>query len=461
MALNRRLAKADGYRAYADDPTGFIRDVLGEHAWRRQAEIAESVRDHSDTAVPSCFGSGKSWIAARIVAWWVCTGGVAITTADTFRQVRDILWRELRRAHAQGDLPGKIPAVECRWEAGAGAWAVGIKPGDWNAEGFQGIHGTKVLTVYDEANGIPGNLWESGRGLAVSASDRRLAIGNPYEPIGPFWEACRSRSWNVLPIAAIDTPLFTGEWVPAAARDGLISPEWVERLRAEGLEGTPFWVAKVEGRFPDTASNAILPLSWVEAARALPHHGGAEDFAGLDVARFGSDDTVLLEGEGNGPVEATVLHGHDTMETAGLGARFLRERRGTLAIDAIGVGAGVVDRLVEQRLPGAVIDVNVGEGAQDPSRYINLRAELWWALREAFGKGEISLAALPEVPYLRLREELTAVRYRLTSAGKVQVESKEEMRARGTGSPDAADALALWYYARARRTARSFHAGVA
>lgn len=403
--------------------------------------------------MPSCFGSGKDWIAARLVAWWVSTGGVAVTTADTFRQVRDILWRELRRAHRRGELPGAIPAVECRWENGE-AWAIGIKPDDTNPEGFQGIHARKVLVVADEANGIGAELMEAMKGLVVNAESRILAIGNPHEPSGPFFEMCRSATAHVIHISVFDTPNFTGEAVDAKAQAELVSPFWLEQRRAEGLEGTPWWTAKVEGKFPDSASDQLIPLALVERAREVDHLPDAKDAAGLDVARFGSDDSALVEGSGNGPELVTVVHGHDTMAVAGLGARYLRERRGSLAVDVIGVGSGVYDRLREQRLPGSLIEVNAGAGSADPDRMANLRAELWWSVREALYRGDISLRRLDDATYARLRAELTGPTYRLTSSGKVQVEAKEEMKARGLPSPDLADAFCLWHYARSRARSR-------
>src|SRR6185369_8574327 len=264
----RRNQRAKGYPLYSNDPVGFITDILDEQPWTIQTEIAEAVRDYPYTAVPSCFGSGKDWIAARLVAWWVSTGGIAVTTADTFRQVRDILWRELRKAHVRGGLPGNIPAVECRWEiVGSDAFAIGIKPEDYNPEGLQGIHGRRVLVVLDEANGIGSDLWDAAKGLVVNEDSRILAIGNPHEPQGAFHEACRSKTWHVIHISVFDTPNFTGEPVPEKAQAELVSPFWLEQRRAEGLEGTPWWQAKVLGQFPDTASNAVIPLAWVEQAR--------------------------------------------------------------------------------------------------------------------------------------------------------------------------------------------------
>jgi hypothetical protein len=130
---------------------------------------------------------------------------------------------------------------------------------------------------------------------------RVLAIGNPWEPTGPFYEACQSPNWHVIPISVFDTPNFTGEPVPAKAQAELVGPQWLDDAKADGLEGTAWWQAKVLGQFPDTASDQVIPLNLVETARANAHTPDAREAAGLDVARFGSDDTALVEGSETGP----------------------------------------------------------------------------------------------------------------------------------------------------------------
>src|SRR5574343_788759 len=299
----RTRQRDSGYAFYRDDPVGFITDILHEKPWSIQERIAESVRDNPNTAVPSCFGSGKDWIAARIGAWWVATGGILVATSNSYAQLRDIYWRELRHAHSRGGLPGSLSAGNTlRWEISeTGAWAVGRKPDDNDPEGLHGIHGDRVLVIVDEANGVGAPLWEATSGLVVNEASRRLAIGNPWEPNGPFYDACRSSTWHTIPISVFDTPNFTGEPVPQKAANELVGSFWLEQRRAEGLEGTPWWTAKVLGQFPDTASNQVIPLSLVEQARIAPFVGDARESAGLDVARFGTDDSVLVDGSGNGP----------------------------------------------------------------------------------------------------------------------------------------------------------------
>jgi len=456
--LRARLRKSQrekGYDLYPSDPVGFIEDILEDNPWKVQKLIAEAVRDNSYVAVPSCFGSGKDWIAARLAAWWVATGGVCVITSNSFPQIRDIPWKELREAHRKGGLPGKPSAgTDLRWEIEeTGAFCIGRKPDDTDPEGLQGIHAARVLVIIDEANGVSAQLWEAVRGLVVNRASRILAIGNPYEPAGPFFEACRLPNWHVIPISVFDTPNFTGEAVDPKATSALVDPYWLEERRKEGLEGTPWWQAKVLGQFPDTQSNAVIPLQWIELARAREPYTDAREWAGLDVARFGSDDSVLVEGNGNAPESVTIIHGQDTMAVAGMGASFLQRRRGALAVDVIGVGAGVVDRIREQRLPGRLLDVNVADAPlRDPELLLNLRAQLWWDVRQQLDpqNSELSLARLDESHYQRLRAELTAPTYRMTSSGKVQIESKEEMKARGLQSPDLADAFNLAIHARSR-----------
>lgn len=468
--LRRRIRsrqRAKGYDEFLTDPDGFIRVILDERPWSIQTRIAESVRDNVSTAVPSCFGSGKDWIAARIAVWWVATGGIVVATSNSFPQLRDIFWRELRKAHKRGELPGQPSnGNDLRWEIlDTGSFAIGRKPDDNDPEGFQGYHGLRILVIVDEANGVSPDLWTATNGLVVNEASRRLAIGNPFEPVGPFFEACRLSTWHVIPISVFDTPNFTGEPVPEKAQAELVSPFWLEQRRDEGLEGTPWWQAKVLGQFPDTASNAVIPLAWVEQARARLHLQDQREWAGLDVARFGSDDSVLLEGSGNGPESVEIVHGQDTMAVAGMGMRYLNERRGSLAVDVIGVGGGVVDRIREQQHPGQLLSVNVAEAPDhDPELLVNLRAQLWWDCRRLLDPSTnddlLSFARLDEPTYQRLRSELTAPTYRMTSSGKVQVESKEELKARGLPSPDLADALnlALFARSRARRRVSSFGA---
>jgi phage terminase large subunit len=141
-----------------------------------------------------------------------------------------------------------------------------------------------------------------------------------------------------------------------------------------------------------------------------------------------------------GPVSRCVWArvGEDTMRTTGEVIKALRTHHAGIAkVDDVGVGGGVVDRLREQRHPA--VGLNGGHRPKDRRRFVNARAEWYWELRERFEHGEIDIDPEDEV----LAEQLCSIRYGVDSAGRIQIESKEDMRARGIASPDRADALAL------------------
>jgi len=100
--------QAEEYARMQEDPAGyFIPTVLGDNLWDDQNRIIESVRDNPKTAWRSCHGIGKSFCCARLCLWWLYSfpRSIVITTGPTWRQVEDILWKEIRSAHANSIVP--------------------------------------------------------------------------------------------------------------------------------------------------------------------------------------------------------------------------------------------------------------------------------------------------------------------------------------------------------------------
>ena len=160
---------------------------------------------------------------------------------------------------------------------------------------------------------------------------------------------------------------------------------------------------------------------------------------GVDVARFGSDRTVICKRRGNVVLDFKVSSGLDLMQTAGLVAsEYKLDNPAEIMVDSIGLGAGVADRLRELGLP--VRDVNVSESsAMNPNAH-RLRDELWIALRDWL---QAKACKLPQND--DLRADLLAPRYTFTSSGKIIVETKDSMKKRGLRSPDLADSLCLTF----------------
>lgn len=475
---------------WAADPAGFIKDDLGARLWEAQVEILEAVRDHVRVAVRSCNGSGKTYVAAHIVLWWLMAfpESMVITTAPTERQVKEVLWREIRRAYRGNEelIDGKLTRTAL--ELGDKHYAHGISTNE--AGRFQGYHEGNILFVVDEASGMREDIFEAIEGSMTSAGARLLLFGNPTALSGTFYEAFHRRRdlWHTLHISAFDTPNVVSGKIDVP---GLVSPQWVNDAALNWGENSPMYEVRVLGDFPSEGEDTLISLRLIEDAvlkeptnprdvtvlrgpqdtvempsassgdkRALrfsklvlsPSNVGGDSSnagtepqgpieIGVDVARFGNDRSVICVRQGERVLSLEAFGRQDTMATVGrvvaVVERYAPEEVGAVRVDVIGIGAGVVDRLRELGVAG-VSAVNVSERARNPEQFLNLRAELFDGLRQRFHEGRIQIPDNPD-----LIAELSTLRYSFSSSGQVRLESKDALRSRGMTSPDHADALML------------------
>jgi hypothetical protein len=419
------------------DPNFFCDVVLGEHPWDIQKKVLESVKLNRRTVVRSCHGAGKTYTAALTAIWFLVThpNSIVATTAPTFRQVEKVLWQEIRRIIKNSKLPLGLNPLLTEIKIQDGWFAFGFSTNDPDA--VQGLHSDTgwVLLILDEACGVARPIWESAEGVLTSPTCRLLAIGNPTDPTGAFADEFKSPGTNKITISAFDTPNFTTH--KRKRIKGLISPEWVEEKRRIWGEGTPMWQARVLGEFPDISNDVLFPLSWIEKSMALELEPGPVTNLGVDVARMGNDETVIARARGPVIDFLATRHKLKTTETTGLVISLAKQHKvNEVRVDDIGVGGGVTDQLEEAGIN--VVGINVGLPARDSERFLNLRAELAWGLRERLEHGKIQLPDDEE-----LLAQLSGIKYSFTARGQIKVESKDDMRKRGLPSPDRADALIL------------------
>lgn len=436
----------------ANDPVRFVREVLGGDPWHRQIEILAALRDHPRVTVRSAHGVGKTWVAACATLWFLFTRRpvAVLTTAPTYRQVREVLWREIRRLHrgaARRGHPLAGKCVETALRVDDDCFALGWSTDE--ADRFQGFHAPHVLVVVDEAAGVPADIYDAIDSVLTGEEARLLLIGNPTHAHGRFYESHRQPGWCKFVISALDSPNLRGVDLDDPATDrvpipypGLVTARWVRERRREWGEDSVLYQTRVLGNFPTQEDDALLPLTWIEAAvaRHATTTPAGEVEIGVDLARYGECESVACVRRGIGLIELRVWRKEDLMESTGRVVELVRRYRPVwVKVDAVGVGAGVVDRLRELGIEG-VIAVNGAERPREPERYASLRAEIYFALRDRFRDGAI---AIP--PDDRLIAQLAALRYGYTSRGQQKVEGKDEMRERGLPSPDRADALALCF----------------
>ncbi len=455
----KRLAQRD---TYLSRPIEWVKDKLDFHIWSIQQKIMLSVRDNRRTACYSCHRIGKSAVAAIIAHWWIDTHkpgeALVVTSAHSNVQVKMALWREMGRIHERGKLPGRMNQTEYWIPIGSDGReemvAFGRKPQDGDTTAFHGTYSKYILFIMDESCYVPQSLWDGAETLISNEHSRILAIGNPDDPNTEFARICSPGSgWNTIQVGYQDTPNFTGEDVPANLKDMLIGPTWVEEKRKKWGEGSMLFVSKVLGQFPISSSEGLIPIQWVKAAqeRALIPTGPNE--LGVDVGG-GHDQNIIAHRRG--PV-VRLFKGDQTPDTMKSLSKVLDTLESTSAqkakVDSIGLGQGIVDRAAEMsndqavkkespdlaRRASLIVGIDVREKAEDSEHFINRRAELYWAIRDRFESGDIDIDPDDD----ELANQLVNLRMK-RSAGRVQIEEKEEMKRRLNGkSPDELESLML------------------
>lgn len=437
------------------DPVRFAKEMLGHSTWDTQDAILRSVAENRRTAVRACHGSSKTFTAAEAALWWAARyrDGKVIITASTFSQVRNVIWSEIHRAIRTSKFPFPVEANQTELRLSDSNFILGLST-DRGVQ-FQGFHGGHVLVIIDEAPGVDAAIWEAIEGIASAGQVHILALGNPTIPSGPFYEAfARDRgSWSAFVIDAFDTPNLRGLdlqellALPEAELDVnerpyLITRRWVKEKYYSWFNGSPesspLWQSRVRGEFPSQSENSLFSLAWLERAqeRHQKDDGKEQVFAGIDVAGPGADLTVCTIVTRSGAIlEQRAWASPDARGEVVAMLNFWRSRLATVRVDSAGIGYGFALHLRDQGFPTEMI--NVGESSTEPERFANLKAELFWRLRESFKDDRISNLNAETAA------QLSAIQYSISPTGKIVIESKESLRKRGIRSPDHAESLLL------------------
>ena len=455
----------------ADDPEAFVlfaypwgeagtplANHKGPRRWQREVlrEMAEHIRNNKPKdayevfrlAVASGRGIGKSALVSWLVLWMLTTkiGASVIVSANSEAQLRSITWSEITKwlamminSHwfeisATRITPAKwlTELVERDLRKGTRYWgAEGRLWSEENPDAYAGLHNSDgVMLIFDEASGIPDGIWDVAQGFYTENTPHRFwcAFSNPRRPSGYFYECFNAKReyWRTKNIDA-----RTVEATDKQVYDQIIA-EYGEDSSQARIE--------VYGQFPSTGDDQFIDMARVEAAMRRPHHKDpdAPIVIGVDPARSGADSTVIAVRKGRDLIDLRRYKGDDTMVVVGHVIQVIQEYDPTLvAVDEGGLGAGVLDRLKEQRYK-QVRGVNFGWKSSRPVMYGNKRAEIWGAMKDW-----LATASVPADK--QLRDDLVGPRSKPNSAGAIFLESKKEMKARGLASPDAADAIAVTF----------------
>ncbi|MDO8751150.1 MAG: hypothetical protein Q7K03_08410 [Dehalococcoidia bacterium] len=452
-------------KQYRNDPVAFAHDCFRWDADQGPApyqdEIMALLIKKKRVAVRGCHGLGKTSLASWLVLFFSLTRDAEgtdwkmPTTASAWRHLHKFLWPEISKwaKRIRWDKIGREPfdprrehlTLSLRLNFGEAFAAASDTP-----ELLEGAHADSLFYLFDESKSIPDATFDaaegafSGAGKDTKNEAFALAISTPGEPIGRFYDIHTRkpgfRDWFVRHVK-----------VEEAIAAGRISKEWVDNRKAQWGETSSIYKNRVLGEFAESDSEGIIPLSWVEAAQERWQQWfdagavkGEFTGVGVDVATGGEDKTIMALRYEKIITELREFAKADTMETAGRVVGILNAYGGMAIIDVGGVGAGVVHRVREQKKD--VIAFNGTEKTNDTDLsgeigFINRRAGAWYHMRELLDPTYNHNIMLP--PDDKLTGDLVSAHQKEHSSGKVQIESKLDIKARLRRSPDSGDAVVM------------------
>lgn len=438
MTVDIAAAYAAFIETYRDNPVAFVKVVLEADPLPWQCELMDAVaKGTRRISVRAGHGVGKSTCCSWLLLWHLCTRmpQKAVVTAPTAGQLFDALFSELK--HWANKLPSSLrDNIEIFSDrivqkgAPESSFISARTSSAERPEALAGIHSEHVLLIADEASAIPEAVFESAAGSMSGHAATTILIGNPTRNTGLFFRTHHQLKgdWKTLHVSCLDNPL--------------VSTDFVSQIKETYGEGSNAYRVRVLGEFALRDDDSLIPADLVDAAmsRDVVLDQNADLIYGVDIARFGSDRTVICKRRGNVVVEFRHWSGEDLMGTVG---RIVHEAKGDrpafICVDTVGLGGGVADRLREiQGLGANIVDVNVSESVAMNQQAARLRDELWLSAKTWLESRAVKLPKDDD-----LRAELIGPTYTFTSNGKIKVEGKSEMKRRGMRSPDLADALCL------------------
>lgn len=446
ISLSQALAE------FFSDPLGFVhfsfpwgsgqlKTETGPDEW--QADILKALGDGSLTpqkaiqiAVASGHGIGKTALIAWIILWFISTriNPQIVTTANTKTQLETKTWRELAKWHGLLKYQQHHDLLE--WTATKfymidypATWCANAIP--WSkekSEAFAGTHEENVLVLFDEASLIDDVIWEVTEGAMTTPGAMWVAFGNPTRNTGRFRECFGKfkHRWLTRQIDSRTAKKTNKEQIS----------QWIDDYG----EDSDFVRVRVKGQFPRASSMQFIPMDLVEDALGKVYHQSEYMYApkimGVDVARFGDDQSVICKRQGLACFEFMKFRELDNMTLVGVVAQEIQSFKPDAVFIDQGAGTGVIDRL--RQLGYEIQEVPFGS-KPSTRKYFNKRAEMWGNIKDWLKQG----GALPEDE--EIRDDLIGPEYGFSASDSIQLEKKEDMKKRGLSSPDCGDALALTF----------------
>lgn len=427
---------------YYDKPIEFVEDIIGTNPTEQQKKVLLSVRDYPATSVKAGHGVGKTGVEAWVVKWFMFTRPNCRIpcTAPTYHQLNDILWPEIKKWYNKSKIK---PHELFVWTKERFAFNDSDLKDTWFAtprssnkpDNLQGFHEDEVLFIVDEASGVDEDVMEVIEGALTNDGARLLMCGNPTQVSGLFYNSHKKDRdfFNCITLSCEESPL--------------VSQEYIDRIYNKYGKHSNVARVRVRGQFPTQEPDTIIPITLPEKA-AMTEVDPTGDVVeiGVDVARYGDDETVFYSRRGFKYLDYDIKPKTSTTETSGYAATLAKKYNGQykvrIKVDVTGIGAGVVDELEDKDLHNTeIIPVGFGEKAVDNDKYANKVTEMYFHVLEKLKENPNQIPNDEE-----LIAQLSTRKYTIDSKDRFKIETKEKFKKRTGQSPDRADGFVLSYY---------------
>jgi len=391
-------------------------------------------------AIASGHGIGKSAFVAWLVDWIMSTRPHAngVVTANTAPQLESKTWAEIAKWTGKCitghwfDVTTGRGAMRMRHKQHPDSWkCVAQTCDETNSEAFAGLHaaGSSPFVIMDESSAVPDKISEVAEGGMTDGEPFFFKFGNPTRNTGAFKDCfgkMRHR-WKTRQIDSREVQVTNKSQIN----------KWVEDY---GID-SDFVKVRVRGMFPSASAKQFISVEDVD--RALGKHLRTDQYSfapvilSCDPAWTGDDELVIGKRQGLAFTILRVIAKNDNdFEIATLIAQLEDEHKADAVFIDGGFGTGIYSAGQTMGRDWQLVWFN---SKSTNAGCINKRAEMWLSIREWLKAG----GAIPDDKVLY--SDLIGPETIFRKDGKIQLESKEDMRRRGQPSPGRGDALGLTF----------------
>ena len=440
---------------WTEHPAAMVRELFGVEPDKWQEEALEAFPHHQRVAMKACKGPGKTAVLAWLGWNFLLTrphpkiGAISITG----KNLEDGLWPEMakwQKKDRSGTLDREFTWTKTRifhnthpetWFMSAKTWAQGADKEE-QAKALAGFHADNVMFLIDESGGMPDAVMAGAEAALANAEATGIGeahivqAGNPTQLSGPLYRAFKSnakRLWYRVEI--------TGD-PDSPKRSSRIGVEYARQQIEQYGASHPYVLVNIFGEFPPSSMNALIGPEEVRASMGKYYRdyqiGTSPKIMGIDVARFGDDQSVIFYRQGLQAFVSDKYRNMDSATGAAVVSRKIEEFQANAVFvdDTGGFGSGWIDNL--RQLGRSILGVHFATRAHDPNKYANKRAEMYFDSVEWIRRG----GALPDSA--ELLNALTQTTYTF-QGDKLILEPKDMVKQKIGHSPDEADAFVLTF----------------